>query len=115
MDEEPKEFFEKFKGDLKRIREVSSGTGEDYTGFFESVMEEGYLSTLQKQLIALGIAVALQSERSIKMHIQKCLDAGASRQEILESSAVAAMIVGAGAYACVSSVMDILDELTAKQ
>lgn len=111
MEEKPEEFFEKFKGDIKRIKELSPDSFHEYTGFIESVMEEGNLSTCQKQLIALGIAVALQSQPSIKMHVQKCLDTGATRQEILEATSVAVMIVGAGAYACVSAVMDTLDEL----
>jgi alkylhydroperoxidase/carboxymuconolactone decarboxylase family protein YurZ len=43
--------------------------------------------------------------------VKKCLDAGATREEILESAGVAVMMGGGPAYTHIPMVIESLDEL----
>lgn len=62
----------------------------------------GALSTKHKELMALAIAIALRCDNCISYHVHDALYAGASKQEILETAAVAVMMGGGPAimYAC---------------
>jgi len=62
----------------------------------------GQLDRKFKELIALGIAVAIRCEDCVGFHVHDALKAGASRAEILETLGVAIMMGGGPAtmYAC---------------
>ncbi len=62
----------------------------------------GTLSVKFKELIALGIAVAIRCENCIAYHVNDALKAGATRSEIVETLGVAMMMGGGPAtmYAC---------------
>jgi AhpD family alkylhydroperoxidase len=63
---------------------------------------EGVLSSKIKQLIALGIAVAVRCDGCIAYHVHDAIRAGASRQEIMETIGVAILMGGGPAmvYGC---------------
>lgn len=66
--------------------------------FFQGLMKEGVLAVRQKELIALGIAVAIHCEPCIEAHVEKCLKAGATGQEIMEAAGVGVLMGGGPAY-----------------
>jgi AhpD family alkylhydroperoxidase len=74
-------------------------------------MAEGALTVKSKELVAIGIAVAKQCEPCIKLHVKKCLDAGTTREEILEAAGVAVMMEGGPAYTHIPMVIESLEEL----
>ena len=106
-----KEFLSKFKTDLEKMKAQSTATVSGFAGFFGKTMAEGVLTVKEKELIAIGIAVAKQCEPCIILHVQKCLDAGATREEILEASGVAVMMSGGPAYTHIPMVIEAIDEL----
>mgnify|MGYP000085036254 CR=1 FL=1 len=55
-------------------------------------MEEGKISDKTKELIAVGIAIAIRCEGCIAFYIKDTLKAGASREEIIETIGVAVMM-----------------------
>ncbi len=65
---------------------------------FQSLMKEGALSVKQKELIALGVAVAVKCEPCITAHTEKCLAAGATKAELMEAAGVAVVMGGGPAY-----------------
>jgi len=83
--------------------------GKAFAPFFQTLMREGSLSVKQKELIALGIGVALRCEACIDAHVDKSLKAGATEQEILEAAGVAVMMGGGPAYTTAPSVIAALD------
>ena len=105
------EFFMKFKADIEKIKAQIPDTIQGFGGLFSKVMKDGALTAKQKELIALGIGVAGHCSPCIRAHTQKCLDAGASRQEILEAASVAVMMAGGPAYVHIPLVLDTLDDL----
>ena len=106
-----REFLTKFKNDLEKMKIQASATVNGFAGLFGKTMPDGSLTVKQKELVAIGIAVAKQCEPCIILHVQKCLDAGATRGEILEASGVAVMMSGGPAYTHVPVVIDALDAL----
>lgn len=55
---------------------------------------EGALTTKSKELIALGIAIAVHCDGCIAFHVHDALNAGASREEITEAIGVAVLMGG---------------------
>ena len=89
----------------------ANATLNGFAGLFNKTMAEGVLTVKQKELVAMGIAVTKQCEPCIKLHVKKCLDAGATREEILEATGVAVMMEGGPAYTHIPMVIESLDEL----
>jgi AhpD family alkylhydroperoxidase len=106
-----KEFLIKFQNDLEKMKVQTNAALNGFAGLFSKTMAEGELSVKSKELVAIGIAVAKQCEPCIKLHVKKCLDAGATREEILEATGVAVMMGGGPAYTHIPMVIESLDEL----
>ena len=111
MPNSAKGFFEKFPRDLEKMKEALPGTIRAFGSLFHNAMKDGALPTKEKELIALGIAVAQRCGPCINLHVQKSLGAGATREEILEASGVAVMMQGGPAYTHVAVVLDALAAL----
>jgi len=111
MPERVKQYYQKFKSDLGKMKEQIPDTINGFAGLFSNTMKEGELSAKEKELIALGIAVAVNCEPCIRLHVQKALQAGATKQQILESASVAVMMGGGPAYTHIPAVMDSLEAL----
>ena len=114
MAEDVKEFYAGFKKSVGRMQREAGQTVSGFTGLFTSVMGEGALSVAQKEAVALGIAVAGQCVPCIRLHVQKCLDAGLTRAQVLEAASVAVMMAGGPAYTHLPVVMEALDALGAE-
>ena len=111
MGNETEEFFEKFKSDVAKMKERIPDTINGFAGLFGKVMKEGALSVREKELVALGIAVAQRCVPCIRLHVQKCLDAGATKEQVLEAASVAVMMGGGPAYTHIPVVMNTLEAL----
>ena len=108
---ETRQFITKFKGDIEKMKAQVGPATNGFAGLFSKVMADGALTVREKELTAIAIAVAKQCEPCIKLHVQKCLDAGAVREEILDAAGVAVMMSGGPAYTHVPMVIEALDEL----
>jgi len=105
------EFFAKFKTDIEKIKTEIPDTIAGFGGLFTKVMKDGALMAKEKELIALGIGVAGHCTPCIRSHVQKCLDLGATRQQVLEAASVAVVMAGGPAYVHIPVVLDTLDDL----
>ena len=76
-----------------------------------AAMGDGALDKKQKELIALGIAIHAQCGYCIAIHVEKCLDAGATREEIVDACGVAVLMGGGPALMYCTEVMKALEEL----
>ncbi len=111
MGQEAKEFFEKFQNDAGKMKQQTPDAINGFLGMFGKVMTEGAISLLEKELVALGIAVAIQCTPCIRLHVKKCLEAGATKEQILEAASVAVMMAGGPAFTHIPVVMDTLEAL----
>ena len=80
------------------LRTLRSGTPEvmkAFTGLAQAALAPKALDSKTKELIALGIAVALRCDDCIAFHVKAALQQGASREEVLETLGMA-IYMGAG-------------------
>lgn len=89
-------------GTLKTLRAGNPDAMKAFGALAQAAMGKGALDTKTKELIALGIAVAIRCDACITFHAQAAVKAGASREEILQTLGLA-IYMGAGPsvmYAC---------------
>ena len=108
------EFLDQFKNDFEKMRQTAPDIVKGFGGMFLSIMKDGALGKKEKELIALAIGVAQRCEPCIRLHVQKCLEAGNSPAQILEAAAVAVMMQGGPAYTYIPVVMEALEALAPK-
>ena len=72
----------------------------------------GALDAKTKQLIALGIGITARCEGCIAYHVHDAIQAGATRQEILETLGVSMMMGGGPAVVYACEALDALDQFT---
>jgi AhpD family alkylhydroperoxidase len=84
-----------YKLGVGHMKELMPAMVDAYHQFTGICMETGALDAKQKQLIALGISLYANNEVCTYFHVQEAAAQGATRQEILEASAVASA-VGSG-------------------
>jgi len=106
-----REYFAKFKTDIDKLKTEIPDTIQGFGGLFQKVMKDGALTNREKELIALSIGVAMHCPPCIRSHTQKCLETGATRQQILEAASVAVVMAGGPAYVHIPLVLDTLDDL----
>ena len=105
------EYLAKFKTDIGKMKAEIPDTTQGFAGLFTRVMKDGALTVREKELIAIGIGVAIHCEPCIRGHVQNCLDSGATRQQVLEAASVAVVMAGGPAYVHIPMVLDTLDDL----
>lgn len=108
---EAKEFYEKIGGRMEKMKKDLPAMSAGFGALFGKVMTDGALGLREKELVALGIAVAANCKACIAAHTKKCLEAGASREQILEAAAVAVVMGGGPAYMHVPEVIEALEAL----
>lgn len=86
---------------LRLGREIPATMG-GFANLHKAATGKGALDGKTKELIALGIAVAIRCESCIAYHVRDALTAGATHAEVLETLGVAVMMGGgpAAMYAC---------------
>jgi AhpD family alkylhydroperoxidase len=99
---------------MTALKQRAPDIGRAFAPFFQALMKEGSLSVKQKELIALGIGVALRCDGCIDAHVEKSLRAGATEEEILEATGVAVMMGGGPAYTTAPSVVTALERLNTR-
>jgi AhpD family alkylhydroperoxidase len=65
-----------------------------YHEFTGECFKPGALSTKEKQLVALGIALFANNEICTFYHVQEAVSSGATTEEVLEAAGVAAAVGG---------------------
>lgn len=111
MTDPTKAFFDEWPTLMERMKQEAPDIPRAFGGFFQAMMKEGALSIREKELIALGIALAVRCTPCINMHVQKCLSAGATRAQILEAAGVVVLMQGGPGYTHVPEVIKALDYL----
>jgi AhpD family alkylhydroperoxidase len=115
MSSEVAEFYEKWQADRRKVRADVPNIARGFGTLYQTVMKDGALSVREKELIATGIALTQRCTPCINLHVQGCLKAGATREQVLEAAGVAVMMQGGPAFTHVPEVLDALEHLEANQ
>ena len=111
MASDSEKFFSEWPARLEKAKTAMPDAVRGFGGLFAAVMKEGALSVREKELIALGIGMATRCDPCIHLHIQKSVEAGASREQILEAASVAVMMQGGPTFTYLPKVVEALEAL----
>jgi AhpD family alkylhydroperoxidase len=82
---------------LKKLDGVAPASMKVFWAFDKEVFKEGALSAVNKQLMAVAVALTTQCPYCIEIHTQEARNAGATDQQLAETALVAAAIRAGGA------------------
>ncbi|MCA9253941.1 MAG: carboxymuconolactone decarboxylase family protein [Phycisphaerae bacterium] len=108
-------FFEQWETNQREMKESTPDVMRGFGGMFQALMKEGALSVREKELIAFSIGLAVRCEQCMNLHIDKCLKAGATREQIIEAAGVVVVMQGGPAYTHMPEVIHALDYLEGKK
>lgn len=95
----------------KAMGEISQKNPEEFKKFLDfvnTVLKDGKLDLKTKELIAVGIAVALRCKYCIGIHTEKAFKAGATEDEILEAGMVAVLMGGGPALTYLTDLVEAI-------
>ncbi len=104
LNEDRSKLLDKFKGIFSELMVHESAK-------WDVVYRDGALSTKTKRLIALGIALRACCTNCILAQTMQALEAGATKEEILETVSVNLAMSGTTGIAESLRVINLLDEL----
>lgn len=87
--------------DLQEVKESLAKLGKEYpelmkafSGFMGAAEKEGALSHKTKELISVALSIVAHCKWCIAFHVKNALDSGATKEEIMETCFVAALMGG---------------------
>jgi AhpD family alkylhydroperoxidase len=107
-------FYQNWSAGMGAMKNRTPEIGKAFGGMFQALMKEGALSVREKELIALGIGIAMRCEPCIWSHVEKCIKAGATPEQVLEAAGVAVVMQGGPSYTYVPKVIEAVDHFAAK-
>lgn len=111
MGKGPRELLNEFLGGLQQVGKISQEPVKAFMGLLGAAYKPGAVDVKTKELISVGIAAYNRCEYCIVFHVFKALEAGATREEVMESAMVAVAFGGGPSMAyTVTLLKDSLDE-----
>jgi AhpD family alkylhydroperoxidase len=111
-----------YKTLIKNLTTGSKNLGNDLpiiahamNGLILDNLKDTVLSGKQKELIALGIAIALRCESCLALHIASALRLQSSHEEIMDAVGVAIVVTGGVAIPMGIKATEILKQLESKE
>jgi AhpD family alkylhydroperoxidase len=111
---EVQSFFKDFMKTNQKIAKHIPETVKTFMALHEKTTQPDALDKKQKELIALGIAVATHCTACIYIHTQAAVQAGATAKEVLEAASVAVLMAGGPAFAQIQEILKTFDALGVK-
>lgn len=96
------------------LGKISPRVGGQFLVFVRHAFEDGALTTKVKRLVALAVGIVSGCEWCIARHVRKAIEAGATKDEIIETCFVAIEMGGGLALASTSVAMKALEEFDAR-
>jgi AhpD family alkylhydroperoxidase len=82
---------------LKALGELSPETWKAFLAFDEAAFKNGVIPLKYKELMAVAVALTTQCSYCIDIHAKRAKKAGASEQELAETTLIAAALRAGGA------------------
>ena len=98
---------------MGRLAQAEPETMNGFMRLHSAAVADGALTARTKELIALGIAIAVRCDGCITYHVHDALEAGATRDEITETIGVAVMMGGGPAVVYGTEALEALDQFEA--
>lgn len=95
---------------LKQLAEANPEAMRGFKKYMGATKAKAVLSHKTKELIAVSLSVVQQCEYCVALHVKEALEAGATREEIIEAAATAGLMGGGPALMFVTHVFEALKE-----
>lgn len=102
-----------FMGQMAGLADVIPDTLTAFMALHRASVAPGALDTRTKELIALGVAIAVHCDTCIDCHVHDARDAGATREEIANTIGVAILMGGGPAVVYGVKALEAFDEYEA--
>ena len=89
------DFIKEISGHMRTLRGDTPEVMKAFSGLAQAAVAPKALDSKTKELIALGISVAIRCDDCIGFHVKAALQQGATREEIMETLGMA-IYMGAG-------------------
>ncbi|MDD3677119.1 MAG: carboxymuconolactone decarboxylase family protein [Thauera propionica] len=99
---------------LATLRKETPETMQGFSAMAKGALQDGVLSELQKELIALAIAVTQRCDACVGFHIKALIRLGASREQIMETLGVCTYMGGGPALMYAAEAVRAYEELAPK-
>jgi len=103
--------YETWPTRIRAMKEAAPDIAGAFGGMFQKLMGEGALSVREKELIAVGIGLALRCEECVYAHVEKAAKAGATRAQLIEAAGVVVMMQGGPGYVHMPMLVEALNAL----
>ncbi|MGM1049408.1 alkylhydroperoxidase AhpD family core domain-containing protein [Paenibacillus uliginis N3/975] len=111
MKKDVREMLNDFTNGLATLSETNGEHVNAFMNLLGTTYSEGALDTKTKELISIGVAAYNRCEYCIVFHVYKALEAGATREQIIEAAMVAVAFGGGPSMAySVTLLKDSIDE-----
>ncbi len=101
------------RGSMGAFSSQQPAAQKGFGALHHAALAEGVLSTKQKELISLAIGIARQCSYCIGMHVQACIAAGATREEVEETVNVSVLMGGGPSLMYGLKALEAFDQLSA--
>ena len=109
-----KELLQEIQDTMNSFGKVNSEAMEGFKKFMDASKQDGVLSKKMKEIIGVALSVSKQCEWCVALHIRQALQAGATKDEIMEACLVAAMMGGGPSLMFTKNVLQALEDFTKK-
>ena len=114
MSTDAQAFYRLWSSRMSHAKASAPDAAKGFGALFQSVMKPGAIGVREKELVALGIGIALRCEPCIYIHVEKALKAGATREQVMEAAGVAVMMQGGPTYTYLPVVVGALDAIESR-
>lgn len=112
MKADPKELVAEFNTYLEKMKTDMPEIVKAYTDLMKAMYKEGTLKPKEKELISLGISIFARCEPCIALHVERALNAGATKEEIRSVCAVAVSMGGGPAFVHIPAVLKSIESFS---
>jgi len=95
---------------LKALSVAAPELTRAFMGLHGATMKNGAIDTRTKELMALAIGISTRCEGCVVSHLRAALQAGATREQVLETIGVAVMMAGGPGMVYAGKALKALDE-----
>jgi len=111
MSDGARHHYETWNETMESMKRQAPEIGRAFGAMYPKLMGDGALSLREKELIALGIGMAVRCEPCVYAHAEKAVKAGATREQLIEAAGVVVAMQGGPGYVHVPELLDAMEAL----
>lgn len=105
-----KEQLDSVNSGYKQLTQASGDPAKDFLALHADALKDGVVSHKTKELMCLCVAISIRCDGCILDHMHNAIDAGATKDEIVETVNTALLMSGGPAYVYGGKAIKIMNE-----